>query len=205
MSLWQTGEMQRLCIECVRLVSEVQVLTSGFGSCRLDYSHDLWYFLLCSPSGLLFYIAFVLNNNYYCFEWRVISMNYEELKEYVGSQLPETSKLTIMKRVIDDIASEFFNLKNKLTEDLNIDENQNNINVAKTGNRRGTVLSIGDRQIKVDYDGDSHIEVIVYEPGVLDATKIDDIIYRDGKAVYEGNGELFDLKSIESYLDWFKK
>jgi hypothetical protein len=132
-------------------------------------------------------------------------MNYEELKEYVGSQLPETSKLTIMKRVIDDIASEFFNLKNKLTEDLNIDENQNNINVAKTGNRRGTVLSIGDRQIKVDYDGDSHIEVIVYEPGVLDATKIDDIIYRDGKAVYEGNGELFDLKSIESYLYWFKK
>lgn len=135
----------------------------------------------------------------------VIIMNYEELKEYVGSKLPEASKLTIMKRVIDDIASEFFNLKNKLTEDLKIDENQNNVNVSTTGNHTGTVFSIGDRQIKVEYDGDSHIEVIVYEPGVLDATKIDDIIYSDGKAVYEGNGELFDLKSVESYLDWFKK
>lgn len=132
-------------------------------------------------------------------------MNYEELKEYVGSQLPEASKLTIMKRVIDDIASEFFNLKNNLTEDLKIDENQNNVNVSTTGNHTGTVFSIGDRQIKVEYDGDSHIKVIVYEPGVLDATKIDDIIYSDGKAVYEGNGELFDLKSLESYLDWFKK
>ncbi|MFB8545320.1 hypothetical protein ACFC6K_05110 [Enterococcus casseliflavus] len=132
-------------------------------------------------------------------------MNYEELKEYVGSQLPEASKLTIMKRVIDDIASEFFNLKNKLTEDLKIDENQNNVNVSTTGNHTGTVFSIGDRQIKVEYDGDSHIKVIVYEPGVLDATKIDDIIYSDGKAVYEGNGELFDLNSLESYLDWFKK
>lgn len=135
----------------------------------------------------------------------VIIMNYEELKEYVGSQLPGTSKLTTMKRVIDDIASEFFNLKNKLTEDLNIDGNQNNINVATTGNRTGTVFSIGDRQIIVTYDGDSHIKVIAYEPGVLNETRIDDIIYRDGKAVYEGNGELFDLKSVESYLDWFKK
>ena len=67
-------------------------------------------------------------------------MNYEELKEYVGSQLPEASKLTIMKRVIDDIASEFFNLKNKLTEDLKIDENQNNVNVSTTGNHTGTVF-----------------------------------------------------------------
>lgn len=132
-------------------------------------------------------------------------MNYEELKEYVGSQLPKTSKLTIMKRVIDDIANEFSNLKNQLTEDLNIDENQNNINVATTGNRTGTAFSIGDRRIIVNYDGDSHIKVIAYEPGVLNETRIDDIIYRDGKAVYEGNGELFDLKSVESYLDWFKK
>ena len=132
-------------------------------------------------------------------------MNYEELKEYVGSQLPKTSKLTIMKRVIDDIANEFSNLKNQLTEDLNIDENQNNINVATTGNRTGTVFSIGDRRIIVNYDGDSHIKVIAYEPGVLNETRIDDIIYRDGKAVYEGNGELFDLKSVESYLVWFKK
>ena len=132
-------------------------------------------------------------------------MNYDELKEYVNSQLPETSKLTIMKHVIDDIANEFFRLKSKLTKDLNIAEIQNNINVATTGNLTGTIFSIGDRQIIVNYDGDSHIKVIAYEPGVLNETRIDDIIYKDGKAVYESNGKLFDLKSVESYLDWFNK
>lgn len=132
-------------------------------------------------------------------------MNYEELKDYVNGQLPEKSKLTVMKRVIDDIASRFFDLESKLTNDLNISENQNNISVSTTGNHTGTIFTIGDRQILVNYDGDSHIKVIAYEPGVLNETRIDNIVFKDGKAVYENNGEPFDVNTVESYLDWFKK
>lgn len=135
----------------------------------------------------------------------VIIMNYEELKDYVSSQLPEKSKLTVMKKVIDDIANRFSDLQTKLTDDLNISENQNNISVATTGNHTGTIFTIGDRQILVKYDGDSLIKVIAYEPGVLNETRIDNIILKDGKAVYENNGEPFDVKSVEGYLDWFKK
>ncbi|MBO0447936.1 hypothetical protein JZO76_00135 [Enterococcus sp. MJM12] len=132
-------------------------------------------------------------------------MEYEDLKDYVSNQLPKKSRLVVMKKVIDEMAEYFSMLKNKLTVDLAIDDIQNNINVATTGGHTGTFFSIGDRSLSANYDGDKTIEVTAYEPGVLPASKVDTIVFRDGKAIHELTGEQFDIKNVEKYLDWFKK
>lgn len=132
-------------------------------------------------------------------------MEYDELKDYVEEQLPHKSKLVVMKKVIDRMAEYFYMLKDNLTVDLAIDEDQNNINVATTGNNTGTLFHIGDRQLIATYDNDKIIKVIAYEAGVLPETRVDTITFQDGVAICESTGEPFELDVVKGYLDWFKK
>lgn len=132
-------------------------------------------------------------------------MEYDELKDYVESQLPNKSKLVVMKKAIDKMAGYFSMLKDNLTVDLAIDEVQNNINVATTGNHTGTLFHIGDRQLIATYDGDKTIRVVAYEAGVLPESTVDTITFQDGVAVCESTGKPFDLDVVKGYLDWFKK
>lgn len=132
-------------------------------------------------------------------------MEYDELKDYVESQLPNKSKLVVMKNVIDEIAEYFSNLKERLITDLAIEETQNNISVGTTGFHTGASITIGSRQLSANYDGDKTINVIAYEAGVLPKSDVDTIIFKDGSAVHESTGQPFDVNNVQDYLDWFKK
>lgn len=132
-------------------------------------------------------------------------MEYEEFKDFVSEQLPKVSKVTTMKKVIKQIGDSLFTLKNKVAQDLEINEDQNNISANFTGSTTGFYFAIGDRRLAFNYDGNETITCHISEPGVLPSTSIDQIIFKDGKAVHINSGEQFDVKSVESYLDWFKK
>lgn len=132
-------------------------------------------------------------------------MEYEEFKDFVSEQLPKVSKVTTMKKVIKQIGDSLYTLKNKAVQDLEINEDQDNISANFLGSTTGFYFTIGDRRLEFDYDGNETINCLISEPGVLQSTLIDQIIFKDGKAVHINSGEQFDIKSVESYLDWFKK
>lgn len=133
-------------------------------------------------------------------------MKYDELKELVRQESTKSEEYLFMTETIKEIHTYLSDITKKVMDDLELKYPESAISVGSNSKWTTTGISISKRQINFNYHKEGMIKVSCYEPGIIESTLIDILIYKeDAKVVHRDSEEDFELNDIKEYLVWFKK